>query len=197
MRLMGSKCSRWAITSVLVAAAFLARPAAAAQVLYDDFEDPSNLVDASRWQVNEVTVGDVTESVRLIDRIIPALGGNPANAKLIVARRFVVRSGASRGFDRVSYSVVNPAGITGIQADINMQLCFVVGNGSIEARVTAAVFRNASVSSPPGDRTGDIVGDLRTDCPSTNQPEITWRVVQCTNSDCTTSRAIRRQRATA
>jgi hypothetical protein len=182
---------RWtylgAVALVLLAAAFLARPAAAAQVLYDDFEDPSNLVDPDRWQVNESTIGDVTESVRLIDRILPALGGDPANAKLLIARRFVVRPGASKGLDRVGYNVVNPAGITGIQVDVNLGVCLVAGSGQVEAQVAAAGFKNAFVASGQGDQTGDIIGSLRIGCQTTNQAAITWVVVQCTNSDCTSS----------
>jgi hypothetical protein len=184
-----TKWSKWVVVGALLAAPFLVRPgtqaADAAQVLYDDFNDPSNLINGDRW-LSTVSSSGVTvlESIQLVDRLL-APTGNP-NGKLAIGRHMVVRSGASSGFDRSGYDVVNPTSMTGIQADIAMLGC-VVSDGSVQARVYGAGFGNGSASTGPGDQSGDILGILRIECTSSNQPELRWLVVQCNNAACTSS----------
>ena len=191
MRETGLARHRRVAVAVLAAAFSVllrAHQAQPAQVLYDDFNDPSHLVRADLWNRSPVfTTGGAgsggTDSLSIID----ALLFPTSNPKLLMAKRFVLQPGAASGsFDRDAYIMRQAPNAAGIQADVTMKLCSLSAPGFIGAYVIFAGF-NDGTSPGPGNSTGDIHALFYVSCTSTNQAAIVWQVIRCTDVACNSS----------
>jgi hypothetical protein len=179
------------VVAVLVASIGLGgRPAGAALSLYDNFNDPSFLVRADLWRsFDNYSTGGIgsgrTDGIRVIDALL-GLTATPANPKLLIAKRFVLQPGAAAGSaDFDGYVMLQGANAIGVQADVSMKLCVLGTAGFVQAGLTFSAF-NDGTSPAPGNQTGDIFARLTVRCSNgTNQAEIGWTVLRCSDAACT------------
>jgi hypothetical protein len=181
------------IAALFASIQFGTTEAFAAQALYDNFNDPSFLVRADLWRsFDNYTTGGIgsgrTDGIRVIDALL-GLSATPANPKLLIAKRFVLQPGAAVGSaDFDGYVMLQGANAIGIQADVSMKLCFLGTAGFVQAGLTFTAF-NDGTSPAPGNQTGDIFARLTVRCSSgTNQAEIGWTVLRCSDAPCTAVR---------
>ncbi len=189
-KLMGSRACVLVVAVLVVSIALGRAPASAVLSLYDDFNDPSLLVRADLWRsFYNYSTGGIgsgrTDGIRVIDALL-GLAPNPANPKLLFAKRFVLQPGAATGSaDFDGYIMLRGANAIGIQADVSLKLCVLGAAGFIQAGLTFVGF-NDGTSPAPGNQTGDIFARFRISCSSaTNQTEIGWNVLRCTDAACT------------
>lgn len=168
----------------LVAASLLALNAQAATVKYDDFNVNTG-IDRIKW--NE------SEAGRFIE-----------NNKLTLGRYLYGNTASDAGLTLESWNMTIPitAPVKGLRADVtiddikqNESCAANTTFGQSSARLLGSFFNIRPGGPVPGDRTGDVLAQVRArrtsnsaDAPGVLQ--VQGVLAQCTNADCSTSAAL-------
>lgn len=167
----------------LMAASLLALNAQAAAVKYDDFNVPG--IDRVKW--NE------SEAGRFID-------GN----KLTLGRFVYGNTASDAGLTLESWNMTIPiaAPVKGLRADVTIddikqdESCAAnPAVGTSSARLIGSFFNIRAGGPVPGDRTGDVLAQVRARRLSTSVDapgvlQVQGVLSQCTNADCSASAAV-------
>lgn len=168
----------------LMAASLLALNAQAASVKYDDFNANTG-IDRIKW--NESEAGRVIE-----------------NNKLTLARFLYGNTASDAGLTAESWNMTIPisAPVKGLRADVTVdeikqdESCAAnTSVGTSSARLIGSFFNIRPGGPVPGDRTGDVLAQIRArrtsnsvDAPGVLQ--VQGVLSQCTNADCSASAAV-------
>jgi hypothetical protein len=163
------------LVGMLVTVTWLLAPGAArAQlVLYDDFNDPSNLVRSDRWSTRAFWYsGGPVDSVHIIDNaLFPT-----SNPKLMIGERVLIPVGG-KAYWYHAYTAERDT--SSVQAQVQLLMCSSEGASTL-ASVILSGFKDATEAAE-----GDVVGILGVRCPGRGAPpDFVWLVVQCADDDC-------------
>jgi hypothetical protein len=169
------------LATVLVTFTWLLIPhtATAQLLLYDDFNDPSNLVRSDLWTSRAFWYsGGPLDSLHIIDNLLFPT----SNPKLMIAERVLIPIGGNAHW----YHVYTAARETSsVQAEVSLWVCSSGGAATL-ASIVLAGFSDAT-----SDAQGDVLGILGVLCPGRGAPpELSWGVFQCTDEDCRGSNSL-------
>jgi len=173
---------RWTshlVALLLVCLSFLSCPQAvtAQLTLYDDFNDPSNLVRADKWRAFVGFSFDrlALDSLHLIDNLLFAT----PNPKLLIVERIHIPVGTF-GFSFFGYAGFG--GASAVQAGVTLAACTPAPGIETSVRIQMTGFHD---STPADGSLGDIFGGVGVRCPPTGgAAELFWLVVRCGTSFC-------------
>jgi hypothetical protein len=173
-----------AVTLVVGVVASLAlawlTPASAQVVVYDDFNDPSNLVRADKWQAFDFWNfdGGPLDRFQFIDTLLFPT----ENPKLMIAKRVHIPLIAADVL-ALEYSGYFAAGgsATAAQAKVTLVACTPTAGVVTFAGVNMRGFHD---NTPPDGALGDIFGGIQVRCLETGSPQLFWIVQRCDNASC-------------
>jgi len=156
-----------------------------ALTLYDDFS--SKPLNPDKWMGRERDFGPGAPNTETTRKIKQGAAGID-----LTTYGFTSSDSGTSGISSSNLSVIDPAAVTTMQADVTVKNAKVVGcaanptGSAARARLIGEFFNDGS-STGVGDRTGDIVAAMHSQLDSLAGDSLVAFLARCTNATCTTT----------